>query len=161
MPAPPTVVKTLAKSKTGKVEVEFTSNVDRCNYTLRQLIQKANQEVGKYIAKQANLTARTDLPVYKKGLRVGTKIKSAAFQYWARKQENDLLVGIKHATWYGTKQELGEDNMPKHGILYNTVHDNIDKIREIQAAYLSAIEDDIKAQKLAAEAEAAPEVENE
>lgn len=161
MPAPPTVVKTTNNSKTGKVEVQFTSNVDAVNWTMRQLIAKANQEVGKYIAKQCNLTARTELPVYKRGTRVGTKIKSAAFQYWARKKENDLQVGIKHNTWYGVKQELGEGGMPKHGILYNTVNGNIDTIREIQGQYISAIGDAVRAKKLAEEAEAAPEVEDQ
>ena len=161
MPAPPTVVKTTSNSKTGKVEVQFTSNVDAVNWTLRQLIAKANQEVGKYIAKQCNLTARTELPVYKRGTRVGTKIKSAAFQYWTRKKENDLQVGIKHNTWYGVGQELGDGKMPKHGILYNTVHNNIDTIREIQGQYLSAINDANQAKKLAEQAEAAPEVEDE
>ena len=128
---------------------------------MRQLIAKANQEVGKFVAKQCNLTARTELPVYKRGTRVGTIIKAAAFQYWARKKENDLLVGIKHNTWYGVGQELGDGKMPKHGILYSTVHDNIDKIREIQGQYISAIGDDVRAKKLAEEAEQAPEVEDE
>lgn len=74
--------------------------------------------------------------------------KTSAFTYWARKRETDLIVGIKHWAWYGVDQELGTSKQPKHGILRNTVYNNIDEIEKIEAQYLSAIEDERKAREL-------------
>ena len=153
MPIPKSVTKMkMNKAKDG-FDLTFVSNVDAVNYTIQELIRRANIDVGMYVAKTANARARSELPVYKRGTRVGTMIKKAAFQYWARKEENDLIVGIKHNTWYGVGQELGDDKMMKHGILYNTVKENSDQIREIQGQYLSAINDENEAVKLAEEAE--------
>lgn len=153
MPVPKSVTKMkMNKAKDG-FDLTFIDNVDAVNYTIRELIRRANIDVGTFIAKSANARARNELPVYKRGTRVGTLIKKAAFQYWARKDENDLIVGIKHNTWYGVGQELGDNKMSKHGILYNTVKENIDQIREIQGQYLSAINDDNQAKRLAEQAE--------
>ena len=153
MPIPKSVTKMKTNKAKDGYDLTFVSNVDAVNYTIRELIRRANLDVGTFIAKTANARARAELPVYKQGTRVGTLIKKAAFQYWARKDENDLIVGIKHNTWYGVHQELGTNKMPKHGILYNTVKENIDKIREIQGQYLSAINDENQAKRLAEETE--------
>ena len=76
-------------------------------------------------------------------------------QYWVRKRETDLQIGFKHNTWYGAINELGgytrggKDKglrrVKKRGILRSTVMENIDEIRRIQGAYLSAIENENKA----------------
>ena len=153
MPIPKSVTKMKTNKAKDGYDLTFVSNVEAVNYTIRELIRRANLDVGTFIAKTANARARAELPVYKLGTRVGTLIKKAAFQYWARKDENDLIVGIKHTTWYGVHQELGTNKMPKHGILYNTVKENIDKIREIQGQYLSAIKDENQAKRLAEETE--------
>lgn len=141
-----------SRAKNG-YDLTFTDNVDRVNYTIQELIQRANKDVGTFLAKECNARARNELPVFKGGTRVGTLIKKAAFQYWARRKEGDLIIGIKHNTWYGVGQELGDDKMPKHGIMYETVRNNIQKIRDIQGQYLSAIDDENKAIALAEEAE--------
>src|SRR5690554_3319724 len=70
---------------------------------------------------------------------------SAAFQYWVRKRELDLVIGSKHDTWYGAQQELGSRNQPKRSIIKGTVMKNIDNIRKIQGQYLSAVEKENKA----------------
>jgi hypothetical protein len=70
-----------------------------------------------------------------------------AFQFWNRRREVDLLVGIRHDTWYGVDQELGTHNQPKRDILRQTVMENIDQMQEIQARYLKHIEDDIAARQ--------------
>ncbi len=163
MPLPPKVTK----YKNGNVE--FISSVDRVNYTLRELTRAALLEVGKYIAIKCNKEARKLRGFTKKAnRRVGSKLSKAAFQFWVRKQETDLLVGVKHDTWYGAAQELGGmtsggigsgkkgvsgvkgalpqiRKQPKRGILRNTTYENIDKIREIEGKYLSAIEDENRA----------------
>ena len=141
MSAPKSVVKMKKTKGSDGYELQFTSSVDRVNYTLRELIQGANKDVGKFLAVEMNAKARSlfrGVNKYSRG-RIGTLYKVAAFQFWARKKEGDLLVGIKHDTWYGAKQELGEGGMPKHGVMYETVKENVDKIREIRKKAESTI----------------------
>jgi len=75
-------------------------------------------------------------------------------QYWVRKRETDLQIGFKHDTWYGVLQELGTKGQPARHILRGTVMENIDDIRRVQGAYLSAIEDENRALGLIDEEEA-------
>ena len=134
------VPKSVIKFKKGNVV--YTSNVDRAQYTIRELTRAALRDVGKFVSRTANAEAMK-LPGLKKSKRV--RGKTSAFQYWARKNECDLQVGIKHGTWYGTQQELGDSNQPKRGILRGSVYDNIPKIVEIESKYLSALEDEARA----------------
>jgi HK97 gp10 family phage protein len=127
--------------------VEFVSNVDRAKYTLQELSRAALKDVAKLIRRRMLDKARK-MPGMKRGKRI-----SNAFQYWVRKQETDLQVGIKHDTWYGVEQELGTSNQPKRSILRDTVYENIDQIRIIQGKYLSAIEDENRARGLIDEGE--------
>lgn len=157
MPVPKSVVKMKKTKGADGYELQFTSSVDRVNYTLRELIKGANKDVGKFLVTEMNARARSlfrGVGKYSRG-RIGTLYKVAAFQFWARNKEGDLLVGIKHDTWYGTRQELGEKGMPKHGVMYETVKDNVDTIREIQAQYLSALSNEGEAVALAEKSEAA------
>jgi hypothetical protein len=80
--------------------------------------------------------------------------------YWVRKREADLQIGFGHTkkglsgeTWYGILQELGGKNQPKRSILRDTVYENIGLIRQIEAQYLSAIENELKAEQLISEEE--------
>ena len=83
------------------------------------------------------------------------------FQFWVRKQEGDLQVGIHNvlksknpgATWYGMDQELGLNGQPKRAFLHDSVYENIRTIRDIEAQYLSAIEDEQRALALIDEEE--------
>lgn len=135
--------------------VEFISNVDRVNYTIRELSRAALRDVGRYIVRMSTRKAR-QLP----GLRK-TKYVQRRYQFWVRKQEGDLVVGIHNilkdknpgATWYGMDQELGLNGQPKRGILKGAVYDNVQTIRDIEAQYLSAIEDEQKALALIDEEE--------
>ena len=136
MSVPKSVIKF---SKNG---VTYTSSVDRVKYTIRELTRAALRDVGKYICRTCNREAMK-LPGMGKSRRV--RGKASAFQYWARKKECDLQVGIKHNTWYGVDQELGTKNQPKRGILRNSVYDNIPQIVEIESKYLSALESEAEA----------------
>ena len=144
MSVPQSVVKF---SRNG---VTYTSSVDRASYTIRELSRAALRDVGRYVARTSN-SAAMKLHGLKKSKRV--RGKSGAFQFWVRKVESDLRVGIKHGTWYGVNQELGSDKMPKLGILYGSVNDNIQKIVEIESQYLSALEDEAAALALISEEE--------
>lgn len=130
--------------------VTYTSSVDRASYTIRELTRAALRDVGRYVSRTAN-SAAMKLHGMKRSRRV--RGRTSAFQFWVRKIESDLQVGIKHGAWYGVKQELGTDKMPKLGILYNSVNDNIQTIVEIESQYLSALEDEAAALALIDEEE--------
>ncbi|WP_156118501.1 HK97-gp10 family putative phage morphogenesis protein [Paenibacillus sp. FSL P4-0081] len=119
--------------------VEFISNIDRTQYTMKRLQAAALTEIGSYIRKKMIAKAKLQRNM-KRSKRI-----AASFQYWRRKRENDLQIGIKHNTWYGVNQELGTRNHPKKAILMNTVFENVDDIRRIAGIYIAAIEDENKA----------------
>lgn len=146
MPMPPSVTRI---TKNG---IEFVSNVDRVNYTLKELCRAALRDVGKFVCITSNKAAQK---LYYNSMRKSRRVRGSkgAFQYWVRKQEGDLLVGIKHGTWYGTEQELGSSKMKKHGILTNTVQDNIATIIKIESQYLSALEEEAEALALISDKE--------
>lgn len=126
-------------SKNG---VTYTSSVDRASYTINELTRAALRDVGRFVARTCN-TEAFKLPGLKYSRRV--RGKTSAFQFWVRRKETDLQVGIKHGTWYGEQQELGTQNQPKRGILRASVYNNIPKIVEIESQYLSALEDEAAA----------------
>jgi hypothetical protein len=130
--------KSVVRFKTvkGKTEISYTSNVDQASYLISQLTRAALRDVGKFVSRVCNQAAQK-LPGLKNSKRV--RARSSAFQYWVRKGEGDLQVGIKHGTWYGEQQELGTSGQPRRGILRNSTFDNISDIREIESQYLSAI----------------------
>lgn len=128
--------------KIKKDGVEFTSNVDRVSYTIRELTRAALRDVGKLVCK------RTRQKIKRRTGRLSKNI-----QYWVRKKEGDLLVGFKPGGFYGGFQELGTEKQPKIGALSNAVKENINTIRDIEGRYLSAIEDEQKALRLIEEEE--------
>lgn len=134
------VPKSVVKFKKGNVE--YVSSCDFAQYTIKELTRAALRDVGKFVSRTSNSDAMK-LPGLKKSRRV--RGKTSAFQYWVRKNECDLQVGIKHDTWYGTQQELGSRNQPKRGILRGSVYNNVAKIIEIESKYLSALEDEAAA----------------
>lgn len=131
----------------NKNGVTFTSGVDRANYTIQELSRAALKDVAKVLRKKMVLKLK-ELPGMKKNKRI-----YSSTQYWVRKKETDLQLGFKHDTWYGVLQELGGENQPKRSILRDTVFESIDDIQKIEAQYLSAVEDEMKAQQLIDEAE--------
>ena len=114
--------------------VNFTSNVDRTKYLLKELQRAALRDTAKLIRKKMMVKLRK-LPGMKRNKRV---YKST--QYWVRKQETDLQIGFRHNTWYGALSELGQKGQPARNILRGTVMENIDDIRRVQGKYLSSIE---------------------
>lgn len=128
--------------KIKKDGVEFTSNVDRVNYTLRELTRAALRDVGRYVCNRTRKQIKR---------RTGRVAKNT--QYWVRKKDADLQVGFKPGGFYGGFQELGTEKQPKIGALYNAVKDNIKTIRDIEGVYLSAIEDEQRALSLIDEGE--------
>lgn len=123
-------------TKITKDGVEFTSSVDKAQYTITELSRAALRDSAKFIRRKMNDEVRK-LPGMR---RVRRPYRSN--QYWVRRRETDLQVGFKHSTWYGVQQELGTEGQPARNILRNSVYENIDEIRRIQSQYLSAITTD-------------------
>lgn len=136
MPLPKSVVKIKGDG------VEYVSNVDRVNYTIQELTRAALRDVGRFVCNRARKQIKR---------RTGRVAKNT--QYWVRKREGDLQVGFKPGGFYGGFQELGTEKQPKIGALYNSVKDNINTIRNIEAQYLSAIENEQRALGLIDEGE--------
>ena len=134
------VPRSVVKFKKGTVE--YTSSVDFAKYAIQELTRAALRDVGRFVSRSSN-SAAMQLHGLKKSRRV--RGKTSAFQFWVRKQETNLQVGIKHGTWYGVAQELGDSKMQKLGILRNTTYDNIPTIVEIESKYLSALESEAAA----------------
>lgn len=151
------VPKSVIKFKRGGVE--YVSSVDRTLYTITELTRAALRDVGCYICRMCNKEA-AKLHGMRKSRRV--RGRTSAFQFWVRRREGDLQVGIKHGSWYGEAQELGGAvqgtggglrMIPKLGILRNTTYDNIPEIVKIESQYLSALEDEAAALQLIDEKE--------
>lgn len=155
MSAPKSVTK--IKHKDGHGEVTFTSNVDRCQYTIEELTKAALRDSGKIIIDKV----REATPV-----RTGLLKKS--WQKWVRKDRNDghqeLDLGVYTAAQARKKGQayahhahlvlLGHRTVnggfvDGNNFFYQVVADNIDIIREAQGKYLSAIEDELNAVRMA------------
>ena len=130
--------------------VQYTSSVLRANYTLKELTRAALRDIGRVITYKIIVKVNA---LAGGGLRRSKRPKNT-FQYWNRKRETDLVIGIKlgkkgkQTTWYGVDQELGLNGQPKRSILRDTVFENIGLIREIQSKYLKHIEDEMAAERL-------------
>lgn len=78
--------------------------------------------------------------IIRKKRRVGR-----ATQWWVRRRELNLQVGIKPNGFYGGYQELGSSKTKKLGLLQKAVKENIPMIIKIQSQYLSALESEARA----------------
>lgn len=140
--------------KFKKGQVTYESNIDRANYYISELTRAALKDVGRLVMRECSKQVKSINAFTKK-----SKYAARRYQMWVRKKENYLDVGIENtkfgaeSAWWADQAELGTHNQPKRGILRNSVYNNIDKIREIEAHYLSAVEDEITAQQLIDEQE--------
>lgn len=135
--------------KFKKDGVEYTDSVDRANYYISELTRAAMRDVGRLVTRECAKRVRGISKQMAKA-----KWAPKRYQFWVRKRENDLIVGIENTkygaetAWWADQAELGTNNQPKRGILRGSVYDNIDQIRVIEAQYLSAIEDELRADAL-------------
>lgn len=132
MPVP----KSIVKMKKGNIE--YISNVDRVQYTIEELSRAALRDVGKFICNKFR-SGYYGLFKRRKG-KVGRYT-----QYWVRKKECDLQVGLKPFAFYGGFQELGSSKSKKYGLLQKVVSESIPEIVEIESKYLSALENEATA----------------
>ena len=116
--------------KFKKNGVEYLSNCDRLQYTIKELIRAALRDSGKYVCREARKKIKR---------RTGRLAKNT--QYWVRsKQETpDLQVGFKPGGFYGIFQEIGTEKQPKIAALTTSTEGNVATIQKIQQQYLSAV----------------------
>lgn len=116
--------------KFTKNGVEYLSDCDRIQYTLKELIRAGLRDSGKYICKQTRKKIKR---------RTGRMAKNT--QYWVRSKQKvpDLQVGFKPGGFYGLYQEIGTVKEKKIGALSDSTENEIEEIRKIQAQYLSGI----------------------
>lgn len=116
--------------KITKNGVEFVSNVERLQYTLKELERAAMRDVGKLVCKRTKQKIKR---------RTGRLAKNT--QYWVRSKQKvpDLQVGFKPGGFYGLYQEIGTSEILKIGALSNAAEDNISDIIKIESQYLSGI----------------------
>lgn len=116
--------------KITKNGVEFVSNVERLQYTLKELERAALRDVGKLVCKRTKQKIKR---------RTGHLAKNT--QYWVRSKQKvpDLQVGFKPGGFYGLYQEIGTSEILKIGALSNAAEDNISDIIKIESQYLSCI----------------------
>lgn len=116
--------------KITKNGVEFVSNVERLQYTLKELERAALRDVGKLVCKRSRQKIKR---------RTGRLAKNT--QYWVRSKQKvpDLQVGFKPGGFYGLYQEIGTSKSSKIGALSNAAEDNISDIIKIESQYLSGI----------------------
>lgn len=126
--------------KIDKNGVQYTSSVDKVQFTIQELTRAALRDIGKFVCKTFRDLYYASHP--KKSGRVGK-----ATQYWVRSKQNppELQVGIKPNGFYGGFQEFGTSRQPKEALFTKTVEDNIAEIVKIESQYLSALEDEATA----------------
>lgn len=116
--------------KFTKNGVEYLSNCDRLQYTIKELTRAALRDTGKYVCKMTRKKVRR---------RTGRLAKNT--QYWVRSKQEipDLQVGFKPGGFYGLYQEIGTVKYKKIAALSDSTESGVSEIQKIQQQYLSAI----------------------
>lgn len=141
MSVPPSVVKFKNDG------VEYTSSVDRVNYTMKELARAALRDVGKYVCRSFKKKFYANFQKYKGNVGKYT-------QYWVKYKRDEvpsLQIGLKPSGFYGGFQELGTEKQPKMGLLTKSVEENVAEIVKIESQYLSALENEAEALALISE----------
>lgn len=146
MSAPKSVVKI---DKNG---VKYTSNVDFCQYSIKELTRAALRDVGKFLKRRF----REDYyKQFKKRTGNAGKVTYAKVYASENTIKPRLEIGLPHSGsgrsvkgFYGYFQEVGSSKTPKLGLLQNAVNSNVAQIVEIESQYLSALKDEAEALKL-------------
>lgn len=98
------MVPSVVKIKKGNVE--YTSRVDIAKYTIQELTRRALMDVGRYVSANVRRRLRGHFPFARGGRN------AQRYQYWVRKREGDLLLGIENVNrgavtaWWADQLEL-------------------------------------------------------
>lgn len=133
-------------TRINKDGITFVDNVARTQYTLEELTRAALRDTGKYVCSRFRMSYYSHFKRKKRRVWRYT-------QYWVRKREGNLQVGVKPNGFYGLFQEFGSSKTKKLGLLQKAVKENIPMIIKIQSKYLSALENEARALALIDEGE--------
>jgi len=144
MSAPKSVIK-IKKTKDGS-SVEYTSNVDACEYYMHELSRAALRDVGKFVKKRWQETYDSH---FKKHTGDGRKATSVKVIANARTEYPRVQIGLEHSYkgkevkgFYAYFQEFGTSKTPRLGLLTKAVEENIAEIVKIESQYLSGLSDE-------------------
>ena len=140
-------------TKITKNGVEYTSNVDACEYYIFELNRAALRDVAKFVKR----TFRESFYTYfdKETGNAGKATQSVVLSNKDTKFPR-VEIGLKKSQLkgvYGYEQEFGTSTVPRLGLLTDAVESNIAKIVEIESQYLSALENEAQALALIDERE--------
>ena len=140
-------------TKITKNGVEYTSNVDACEYYIFELNRAALRDVAKFVKR----TFRESFYTYfdKETGNAGKATQSVVLSNKDTKFPR-VEIGLKKSQLkgvYGYEQEFGTSTVPRLGLLTDAVESNIAKIVEIESKYLSALENEAQALALIDERE--------
>ena len=147
--------------KIKKDGVYFESNVDWCEYSIKELCRAALKDVGKFIRKEFK---KNYYSYFKK--RTGKAPKAVKYVVFssANTQYPRIDIGLPQSApgkpvegFYSFFQEVGTSKQRKLGILSNTVEGNVAEIIRIESQYLTALKDEADALALIDEKEATSE----
>jgi len=145
------VPKSVVKVK--KDGVEYTSNVDACEYYLFELSRAALRDVAKFVRKRWKESLYENFERHTG--RAGGVVKSVVLSSKNTKFPR-VEMGLKKGKpngFYGFYQEFGTSKTQRYGILTDTVESNVQQIVEIESKYLSALESEATALSLIDESE--------
>jgi len=138
--------------KINKDGVRFESSIDKTMYTLAELSRGALRDSGRLLRREV----RKNIPVVTGTLRknVGTWVRRrranevpflqiGVYNHATSKRKGFVPAFHAHLAEFGTVRSRPVND--GRGFLSVSTYDNIDTIRRIQAQYLSAIEDEVKA----------------
>ena len=110
--------------------IEYLSNCERIQYTIKEMTRAALRDTGKYICKMTRKKVRR---------KTGRLAKNT--QYWVRSKQvtPDLQVGFKPGGFYGLYQEIGTVKYKKIAALSDSTESGVSEIQKIQQQYLSAV----------------------
>lgn len=140
-------------TKITKNGVEYTSNVDACEYYIFELNRAALRDVAKFVKR----TFRESFYTYfdKETGNAGKATQSVVLSNKDTKFPR-VEIGLKKSQLkgvYGYEQEFGTSTVPRLGLLTDAVESNVAKIVEIESKYLSALESEAQALALIDERE--------
>lgn len=127
------------RSKNGSVILK--DDTLKAEFAMEELTRAALRDVGRLI----HLRCIEELAKIAGRSLANSKRPKNAYQYWVRKLDMELQVGIKHDTWYGVDQEMGLEGQPKRDILRKTVISSLGDIEKIYAHFLGLIENETAA----------------
>ncbi len=144
------IPKSVVKFKKG--DIVYTSNVDRVQYTMRELTRAALRDVGKFLRKYFQ---EEYYRIFKRHSGEGPKAISWVVVASKSTKYPRVEIGIKHSNpstkvrgFYTYFHEKGTKKERPYQILLKAARANIPTIVEIESKYLSALESEAEALRL-------------